>query len=69
MNIIPQNDYDASEILSTISRFFKQFDIVKKLKQSNCKKAKGISAVEVLKYLFTLVFKGRSMYMDQRAEW
>lgn len=66
MNIIPQNDYDASEILSTISRFFKQFDIVKKLKQSNCKKAKGISAVEVLKYLFTLVFKGRSMYMDQR---
>lgn len=61
---ITQNDYDSAEISSSISTFFKRFHVASLLKASNIRKAKGTSPAKILEYMFTLIFKGKSMYMD-----
>ena len=62
--IITQNDYDAAEINGSIQTFFKRFHVSALLKQANAHKSKGVAPVKILEYLFTLVFVGKSMYMD-----
>lgn len=61
---ITQNDYDSAEISGSISTFFKRFHVASLLKASNIRKAKGTSPARILEYMFTLIFKGKSMYMD-----
>lgn len=63
-NSITQNDYDSVDISSSISVFFKRFHVASILKSSNVRKNKGTSPVKILEYMFTLIFKGKSMYMD-----
>lgn len=63
-NSISQNDYDAIQISCAISTFFHRFQIAKILKRSNAKKEKGISPVQIFEYAFSLVFKGKFMFMD-----
>ena len=61
---ITQNDYDATEINTSIVAFFKRFHIGSILRASNIYKTKGVSPLKIMEYLFTLVFTGKSMYMD-----
>lgn len=61
---ITQNDYDSAEISGSISTFFKRFHVASLLKASNIHKEKGTSPARILEYMFTLIFKGKSMYMD-----
>ena len=63
---ITQNDYyDSAEISGSISTFFKRFHVASLLKASNIRKAKGTSPARILEYMFTLIFKGKSMYMGR----
>jgi hypothetical protein len=63
-NSITQNDYDSIDIRNSISVFFKRFHVASLLKSSNIRKNKGTPPVKILEYMFTLIFKRKSMYMD-----
>ena len=45
-------------------RFFSRFQIGGILRECNAYKERGIPALTVLAYLFSLTFKGRSLYLD-----
>ena len=45
-------------------RFFSRFQIGGILRECNAYKERGIPALTVLAYLFSLAFKGRSLYLD-----
>ena len=64
-NSISQNTYDTKQISDSIQVFFSRFKISSILKSSNVKKEKGVSPVRILQYLFMLIFRNKSMYMDQ----
>jgi len=64
MSIISQKVIESQERESRIHHFFKRFEIGKLLRKSGAEKEKGISAVEIFKYLICLMFSDRSMYMQ-----
>ena len=64
MSIISQKVIESQERESRIHHFFKQFEIGKLLRKSGAGKEKGISIVEIFKYLICLMFSDRSMYMQ-----
>lgn len=61
---ISQNDLDAKQINDSTANFFKRFRISAILKTVNAKKSKGSRPVDIVKYLFSLAFRNKSMYMD-----
>ena len=61
---ISQNDLDAKQINDSTAIFFKRFRISAILKTVNAQKSKGSRPVDIVKYLFSLVFRNKSMYMD-----
>ena len=64
-NSIAQNDFDTKQLSDSIQTFFSRFRIASLLKKANAKKEKGIAPVRILQYLFMLIFRNKSMYMDQ----
>lgn len=62
--IVAQNDQNEKQFSLSIKSFFTRFHIGSILREANAYKEKGISAVSVFLYLVSLVFTGRSMYMD-----
>ncbi|MDO5139697.1 MAG: transposase, partial [Oscillospiraceae bacterium] len=64
-NSIPQNTYDTKQLKDSIQTFFSRFKVASLLKSSNARKEKGISPIRILQYLFLLIFRNKSMYMDQ----
>lgn len=64
-NSISQNDYDTKQLSDSIQTFFSRFKISGLLKKANASKEKGISPVRILQYLFLLIFRNKSLYMDQ----
>lgn len=64
MKSITQNNENDKKVSSSIIKFFKTYKISSILKASNAYKSKGISVVELFRYLFTLVFANRTMYMN-----
>lgn len=67
MSSIPQNNKNENEISDFVTKFMKEFQIGKILFQCNAGKLKGVSVVEVFRYLFCLIFSDRSMYMQQKT--
>jgi hypothetical protein len=63
MPIVPQQNTNEKQILSAIDKFFKDFKIGALLKQSNFCKEGGIPCLSVLKYLFRLIFTGKSLFI------
>lgn len=63
MPIVPQQNTNEKQILSVIDKFFKDFKIGALLKQSNFCKEGGIPCLLVLKYLFRLIFTGKSLFI------
>lgn len=55
------------ELEDTITRFLKKFGVGKLLQRCNAVKMKGIAVLAIFTYLLSLVFRGRSMYMDMRS--
>lgn len=64
MKSITQNNENDKKVSSSILYFFKTYKISSILKASNAYKNKGVSVVELFRYLFALVFANRTMYMN-----
>lgn len=64
MKSITQNNENDKKVSSSIIKFFKTYKISSILKASNAYKSKGVSVVELFRYLFALVFANRTMYMN-----
>ena len=62
--IITQKYLDDKHTFTKISEFFKKYRVTTALKIANAYKHKGYSVSQLIQYLFTLIFKNRSMYMD-----
>ena len=68
MKIITQKYEIDNTVSSKISSFFKVYRVGSILKASNGCKSKGIAAVAIFQYIFSLVFFNRSMYMEMMSE-
>lgn len=62
--IIAEKLWKCQQKNSRIDNFFKEFGISMLMKRSNFQKSNGCPAVDVLKYLFDLVFEHSSIYLD-----
>ena len=60
--IIAEKVYEAQEQSAIITRFFREFQIGKALANANFYKEKGTQPVELVKYLFGLVFTNKNLY-------
>jgi len=64
MNSITSESQTDKRVSTSILSFSKKHRIWSLLKQSNAYKTKGFSVMGVFLYIFSLVFTGRSMYMN-----
>ena len=68
MDSLAQNFENEKALSKRISSFFRRFHIGAILRKSNAYKERGISVTSLFAYLFQLVFRNRSMYLDMRSE-
>ena len=66
--IIAEKLYEAQEQKAIISRFFREFQIGKALAAANFYKEKGTQPVELLRYLFEMVFTNKNLYRSYTTE-
>jgi hypothetical protein len=64
MNIVSQKSEAEKQLSTTIDKFFREFKIGSLLKQSNFYKESGVQCLTLLKYLFALIFSGKSLYYE-----
>lgn len=64
MSMIPQYDGNEHQLSTSVNNFFRDFGIAAALRRCRAEKASGVSAVIIFRYLFSLVFSHRSMYMQ-----
>ena len=67
MNSIASETGNEKRFLSRIDTFFKRYQIGEILRKCNAYKERGFSVVELMRYLFCLVFRNRSMYLDMQT--
>ena len=60
--IITEQYYEEQAKNATISHFFRKFKIGKALSSANFYKEKGVKPIELLRYLFELVFTNKNLY-------
>lgn len=68
MKSIAQNTENEQHFSARIIYFFREYEIGKILHSCNAHKQKGFSVVEIMMYLFTLVFRNRSMFADMNSD-
>ena len=68
MSSILQNHFDENNLIDCVQRFFSKHHVGKLLAKCNGMKEKGVSPVSLLRYKFSNIFVGRSMYMQQRTD-
>lgn len=68
MNSIAQQVEKEQHFSERIKKFFREYEIGKALHSCNAHKKKGFSVVEIIMYLFSLVFMNRSMFADMNSE-
>lgn len=61
-SIIPDNYYLDKTLVNNIDSFFKKYKVSSLLKQSNFNKDKGVSCINIIKYIFIMVFSGKNLY-------
>ena len=67
MSIIAQNSTDEVALIDHIKKFFTKYQLGKLLKKCNGTKEKGVPAISLLRYKFSNIFVGKSMYMQQQT--
>ena len=67
MDSLAQNFENEKALSKRISSFFRRFHIGAILRKSNAYKERGISVTSLFAYLFQLVFRNRSMYLDMQS--
>ena len=68
MNSIAYDVENEKTVSTKISQFFQRFRVGEILRKCNAYKEKGIPVITVILYLFQLVFRNRSMYLDMQSE-
>lgn len=64
--IITERLYEEQQKNDKILNFFQMFEISKAVKASGFYKRKGTQPIELLKYIFSLVFKNSNIYFESR---
>ena len=67
MSIITQNSTDEVALIDHIKKFFTKYQLGRLLKKCNGTKEKGVPAISLLRYKFSNIFVGKSMYMQQQT--
>ena len=67
MKSIALKQENEKQFQTRIDKFFKRYQIGEIVKKSNGYKERGFSVVELIRYLFCLVFRNRSMYQDMQT--
>ena len=68
MNSIAFDVENEKRFSSRIQNFFRRYQISSILKKCNAYKEQGFSVVTLIQYLFCLVFRNRSMFLDMQSE-
>ena len=68
MNSIAFNCENEKHFSTRIREFFRRYRIGGILKKSNAYKEQGVSVVALIEYLFCLVFRNRSMFLDMGSK-
>ena len=68
MNSIAFDVENEKRFSSRIQKFFRRYQISGILKKCNAYKEQGFSVVTLIQYLFCLVFRNRSMFLDMQSE-
>ena len=68
MNSIAFDVENEKRFSSRIQKFFRRYQISGILKKCNAYKEQGFSVITLIQYLFCLVFRNRSMFLDMQSE-
>ena len=68
MTIIAFDVENEKRFSFRIQKFFRRYQISGILKKCNAYKEQGFSVVTLIQYLFCLVFRNRSMFLDMQSE-
>ncbi len=68
MNSIAFDVENEKRFSSRIQKFFRRYQVSGILKKCNAYKKQGFSVVSLIQYLFCLVFRNRSMFLDMQSQ-
>ena len=68
MTIITQEHENEQQFSGRVKDFFRRYQIGDILRKCNAYKHSGVPVVAVVSYLFCLVFRNRSMYLDMSSD-
>ena len=68
MSSLPSFDTkNEPQISRSVEKFFKDYKVMELLRRCGLRKSKGIPLWSILSYIFSNVFRDRSMYMQQKS--
>ena len=67
MKSIAFDEENGKHISARIREFFKRYQLSEILRKSNAYKQQGVSVMTIMSYLFCLVFRSRSMFLDMQS--
>ena len=67
MKSIAFDEENGKHISARIQEFFKRYQLSEILRKSNAYKQQGVSVMTIMRYLFCLVFRNRSMFLDVQS--
>ena len=67
MNRIAFDEENGKHISKRICEFFRRYQLSEILRKSNAYKQQGVSVITIMSYLFSLVFRNRSMFLDMQS--
>jgi len=68
MTIVPNSSASEQQLTSKVDHFFKEQRIGTLLKQSNFFKDSGFTCLELLRFIFLLVFGKKNLYQTLQKE-
>ena len=67
MKSIAFDEENGKQISARIQEFFKRYQLSEILRKKQCLQAAGVSVMAIMSYLFCLVFRNRSMFLDMQS--
>lgn len=67
MKSIAFDEENGKQTSARIQEFFKRYQLSEILRKSNAYKQQGVSVMAIMSYLFCLVFRNRSMFLDMQS--
>ena len=67
MKSIAFDEENGKHISKRICEFFRRYQLSEILRKSNANNQQGVSVMTIMSYLFSLVFRNRSMFLDMQS--